>query len=143
MSGALNQVNPLLIPQVTSLPSDRARVERGGKVESKEGAEFQKILSSELDLGHLTNETLRPPLKFSQHASQRLQSRKIAMDDALMGKLNKAIDQAEAKGVDDTLVLTDSGAFIVNVKNRTVVTALDRNALAGNVFTNIDGAVVI
>ena len=60
-----------------------------------------------------------------------------------MRKLNEAIDKAAAKGLDDTLILTKDAAFIVSVKNRTVVTAMDRASLDGNVFTNIDGAVII
>lgn len=90
------------------------------------------------DLGQI-----RTPLKFSQHASQRLQERKIALDASTMARVNDAIDKAAAKGVEDTLVLTDRAALIVNTKNRTVVTAMDRNNLAGNIFTNIDGAVVV
>jgi flagellar operon protein len=82
-------------------------------------------------------------LKFSAHASQRLKDRKIDLDPATMAKLNEAIDKADAKGVQDTLVLTKDAALIVNVKNRTVVTAMDRSNLTGNVFTNIDGAVLI
>lgn len=74
---------------------------------------------------------------------QRLGDRKINLDPAMMGRMNDALDKAAAKGVEDTLVLTSDAAFIVNVKNRTVITALDRNSLNGNVFTNIDGAVVI
>lgn len=61
----------------------------------------------------------------------------------MWGKVSKALDQAEAKGLDDTLVLTGDAAFIVSVKNRTIVTALDKNSLTGNVFTNIDGAVIV
>jgi flagellar operon protein len=60
-----------------------------------------------------------------------------------MAKVNDAIDTADAKGVEDTLVLTRDAALIVSVKNRTVVTAMDRNSLNGNVFTNIDGAVIV
>lgn len=60
-----------------------------------------------------------------------------------MRKLNEAVDRAAAKGLDDTLILTKDAAFIVNVANRTVVTAMDRNSLDGNVFTNIDGAVIV
>ncbi|MBI3558119.1 MAG: hypothetical protein HY074_17785, partial [Deltaproteobacteria bacterium] len=83
------------------------------------------------------------PLKFSAHASARLQSRKLEMGPDQMRKLNDAIDKAAAKGLDDTLILTKDAAFIVSVKNRTVVTAMDRASLDGNVFTNIDGAVII
>jgi flagellar operon protein len=60
-----------------------------------------------------------------------------------MMKLNEAVDKAASKGLDDALILTKDAAFIVNVGNRTVVTAMDRSSLEGNVFTNIDGAVIV
>jgi flagellar operon protein len=60
-----------------------------------------------------------------------------------MMKVSDAVDKADAKGVEDTLVLTKDAALIVSVKNRTIITAMDRNQLTGNVFTNIDGAVIV
>ncbi len=60
-----------------------------------------------------------------------------------MGSIREAVEKAEAKGLEDTLILTKDAALIVNVKNKTVVTAMDREALRGNVFTNIDGAVIV
>ena len=57
--------------------------------------------------------------------------------------MNDAITKADSKGVQDTLILTDQAALIVSVPNRTVITAMDRGNLSGNVFTNIDGAVII
>ena len=86
---------------------------------------------------------LREPLKFSAHATQRLSERKIQLDGATLGRVNDALDKAAAKGVEDTLVLTPDAALIVSVKNRTVITAMDRSSLNGNVFTNIDGAVIV
>lgn len=86
---------------------------------------------------------IKQPLKFSAHASQRLSERKIQLDSATMSKVTDAIDRAEAKGIEDTLVLTNDAALIVNVKNRTVITAMDKQSLNGNVFTNIDGAVIV
>ncbi len=86
---------------------------------------------------------IKQPLKFSAHASQRLSERKIQLDAATMSKVSDAIDKAEAKGIEDTLVLTTDAALIVNVKNRTVITAMDKQSLNGNVFTNIDGAVIV
>jgi len=53
----------------------------------------------------------------------------------------KAVDKADAKGVKDTLIVMDRIAFVVNVKNRTVITALNSSEMKENVFTNIDGAV--
>ena len=43
----------------------------------------------------------------------------------------------------ESLVIVDSLAFIVNVPNRTVVTAMDRTESDDNIYTNIDGAVIM
>ncbi|MEO7163187.1 MAG: TIGR02530 family flagellar biosynthesis protein [Bdellovibrionia bacterium] len=126
--------SPFLYPNVTSIPGQTAVGDAERPQKKKEGSvsEFDEVLSQ-----------VRPPLKFSAHAFQRLKERNISLDPATMTKVNDAVDRAEAKGVEDTLILTKDAALIISVKNRTVITAVDRNALAGNVFTNIDGAVVI
>ncbi len=100
---------------------------------SSENLDFQRILES----------SIQAPLKFSAHAQSRLNSRQIQMGDEQMRQLSGAVDKAAAKGLDDTLILTKDAAFIVSVKNRTVVTAMDRSQMDGNVFTNIEGAVIV
>jgi len=55
--------------------------------------------------------------------------------------MNEAVNKASTKGVKDSLVIVDNMAFVVNVKSRTVITAVNNNELKDNVFTNIDGAV--
>jgi flagellar operon protein len=80
-------------------------------------------------------------LKFSKHAELRLQARNIKLTETQKGKMNDAVTKAEGKGVKDSLVIMDNLAFVVNVKSRTVVTAVDSRELKDNVFTNIDGAV--
>jgi len=57
--------------------------------------------------------------------------------------LENGVKQASEKGITESLVLVDSLAFIVNVPNKTVVTALDQTEANSNIFTNIDGAVII
>ena len=130
----------LLIPNVTSVPGQAGAVDKPlPKKPEGTKSEFDHVLetkSKDLD-------QVKAPLKFSSHASQRLTDRKIALDSKTMQKVNEAIDKAEAKGVEDTLVLTKDAALIVSVKNRTVITAMDREQLNGNVFTNIDGAVIV
>ena len=81
-------------------------------------------------------------LKFSKHAANRLSERNIELTDGLMGRLAAGTQAAGQKGINESLVMVDQLAFIVNVKNQTVITALDRNDSDGNVFTNIDGAVI-
>ncbi len=136
--------NTFLYPNVTSI-QNQAGVEREVKKKDGKPGEFDQIFDSVLGASSDQKDLsqMKVPLKFSVHASQRLRDRKIALDPATLAKLNDAVDKAEAKGIEDTLVLTSNAALIVNVKNRTVVTALDRNSALGNVFTNIDGAVII
>ncbi len=80
-------------------------------------------------------------VKFSKHAQMRLDSRNIKISDAQKQKISRALDKAEEKGVKDSLVMVDDIALVVNVRNRTVITAVNSNELKENVFTNIDGAV--
>lgn len=83
------------------------------------------------------------PLKFSKHASARLSERNISLSGAQLDRLNAGTQAAEKKGINESLVLMDQLAFIVNVKNQTVVTAMDQRETLQNVFTNIDGAVIV
>lgn len=82
-------------------------------------------------------------LKFSKHAVNRLSDRNIALTDAQNVRLENGVKQASEKGITESLVLVDSLAFIVNVPNKTVVTAMDQAETNSNIFTNIDGAVII
>ncbi len=80
-------------------------------------------------------------LKFSKHASERLVSRNIDLSEGQKERLNHAVKAAEAKGIKESLVMMDNLAFIVNVKNNTVVTAVTGGE--EKIFSNIDGAVVV
>ena len=81
-------------------------------------------------------------VRFSGHALERLQRRGIQMDDAALARLNGGVARAAAKGSRESLVLLDDTAFVVSVRNRTVVTAVDRDHMRDQVFTNIDSAVI-
>lgn len=82
-------------------------------------------------------------VKFSKHAANRLIDRNISLSNDQMERLNGAAKKASEKGIKESLVLVDSLAFIVNVPNNIVVTALDQSEAVDNVFTNIDGAVIV
>lgn len=60
-----------------------------------------------------------------------------------MARIESAVQKAAGKGAKDTLLLADNSALIVNVKNNTVVTVMDKNNLKDNVFTNIDSTIVL
>ena len=82
-------------------------------------------------------------LKFSKHATNRLSERNIELSDKMLNRLSAGMQAAGQKGINESLVMVDQLAFIVNVKNQTVITALDGSDKEGNVFTNIDGAVIV
>jgi len=82
-------------------------------------------------------------LKFSKHAANRLADRKIELTDGQLRRLSEGTAKAGAKGIRESLVIMDELAFIVNVPNNTVITAMSQTETEENVYTNIDGAVII
>lgn len=81
-------------------------------------------------------------VKFSRHASERMQSRGIAFNPQQLQRLESAIEQINSKGGRESLVMLDDTALVVSVKNDTVVTVVSKDQLKNNVFTNIDSAVI-
>ena len=81
-------------------------------------------------------------LKFSKHADNRLAERNISLTGEQMQRLTDGTNKARQKGIQESLVLVDELAFIVNIKNNTVVTAMNQGENDA-IFTNIDGAVII
>lgn len=86
---------------------------------------------------------LQDRLKVSGHAQTRLASRNIELGKDEWERVMAGVDKAAAKGAKDSLVMIDDIALVVSVKNRTVITAVDKDSLKDNVFTNIDSAVVV
>lgn len=80
-------------------------------------------------------------VKFSNHAIKRLESRNIQLSETDIEKIQSAVVKAELKGSKDSLVMMDNTAFIVNIPNKTVVTAMEVSGSNENVFTNIDSVV--
>jgi flagellar operon protein len=81
-------------------------------------------------------------LKFSNHALGRLSDRGVNLDDATAGRLTRAVQMADQKGSDQSLVLLDQLAFLVSVKNKTVITAVETANMKEGVFTKIDSAII-
>ena len=113
-------------------------VQRGSRMapDSKtDRTSFKKMFSREM--AQSCNVT------FSQHAHERLHSRGVELSEENLTKLAVAIDRAEAKGSRETLVLADDTAYVVSVKNRTVITVFDRDNLRDGIVTSIDSAVIL
>jgi len=128
----------------TGFPS--GGIVQGGSLPSP-GPSFKDTLkeASAVDLKKVANDAGlgEKGIKFSNHAIERMQSRGISFKADDMTKLNEAVDRAASKGSKDSLILMNDSALIVSVKNRTVVTVMDKTALKENVFTNIDSTIVM
>jgi len=111
-------------------------------LQSQQVGPQQKSAVSPADKSAFT-ELLENRLKVSSHAQTRLQSRDIQLDQSAWERVLGGVDKAAQKGAKESLVLIDDIALVVSVKNRTVITAVDRANLKENVFTNIDSAVVV
>jgi flagellar operon protein len=98
------------------------------------GPSFAPILDSQLQT---------QGVKFSQHALERLKARNITLSANDQANLEGAVNSVAMKGCKDSLVMMGDVALIVSIKNRTVVTAMDKSQMQGNVFTNIDSAVFL
>ena len=95
--------------------------------------EFKDLLAEKLQSSEL---------KFSSHATKRLAMRGIELTEKDLESLKNAIDLAESKGSRDTLVMHEKASFVVSVKNRTVITAIDDMSMKEKIVTNIDSAVL-
>ena len=127
-------IDPIYIPN----PIQTGRIDRPQQQKPATGkttdSPFARVLDQKLpDQG----------VKFSQHAQDRLRARNISFSANDLANLEGAVNSVAQKGGKESLVMMGDSALVVSIKNRTVVTAMDRAQMKGNVFTNIDSAVVI
>ncbi|MCI9164901.1 MAG: flagellar biosynthesis protein [Oscillospiraceae bacterium] len=80
---------------------------------------------------------------FSKHAMARAEERGIEVTDTLMGQLADSVERASAKGATNILAFDATRAFIINVPHGRVITTMSQEEMQENIFTNIDGAVLL
>lgn len=102
--------------------------------EGGDGA-FRELLEQKL--------TKESQVSFSKHAMERVMERGVDVSSDNIKRLNEGVKMAEEKGLKAPLILMDSTAFVVNIRNGKVVTVVNEDGLKGTVFTNIDGTVMI
>ncbi len=122
----------------TYFPSKPAGVTKQPAQLPKSDKPFDQWLKESLQIPKET-----PKLSFSQHALNRLQERGIVLGDQEIDRLEGAVQKAAAKGAKESLILMDNVAYVVNIANRKVITAVDDAHRKENVFTNIDSAVLV
>lgn len=118
------KLNPANRNNIGTNPADKAA-----------GVNFADILEKRIEE---TN-----TVKFSAHAVKRLEERSLMISANEIERLNNGVKQLDAKGSKNSLVLVDDTAFVVSVRNKTVITALDKQMSTNNVFTNIDSVAIV
>ena len=119
----------LLSPAAPIVAPERGTVPNGAGPLG--GAAFDQVLARRTS-----------PVQFSGHALQRIERRGIDTSPQTLARLEQGVERAAAKGARDSVVLVDGTAFVVSVKNKTVITAVDPAHMRDHVFTNIDSAVI-
>ncbi len=120
------------IEQMTNQYLDTAGKKRTSTVSQNTDVSFRQILEEK--------QAQTGELRFSKHANERLASRNIRLSTEQRERLEGGVNKASQKGIRDSLVMVDNMAFIVNVTNRTVITAVGEGDY--KIFTNIDGAII-
>ncbi len=87
--------------------------------------------------------TANNEIEFSKHAQQRVEERGIEISSELLTQLKNSVQKAHEKGAKNILAFDAERAFIINVVQNRVITAISQDEMQGNVFTNIDGAVLL
>ncbi len=132
-ASALNSVNAL--QQNTNIRTGENPLNNSAAANS-EGITFAEALKHEIEL--------RSRVGFSNHALKRIESRSIDIStNDRLARLNRGVEIAAQKGSEESLILVDSTAFVVSVKNNKVITTMSQEDIIGNIFTNIDSTVII
>ena len=127
-------INNRIIPGISGIGNVNSNVGANQSTGQSSGVSFEDLLQKQI---YDTKE-----VKFSKHAQSRLETRNINLTEEQTNKLNESVNKANTKGVKDSLVLVDDIAFVVNVKEKAVVTVMNKDEMKENVFSNIDGAVI-
>lgn len=124
----MSQLNPALIPP--GAVAGPAQAPPAKPAAPLKGPAFSEVLKKAGEV------------QFSNHAMQRVQRRGIDTGEGTLARLKDGVDKAASKGARDAVVFVDRSAFVVSVRNRTVITAVDSDHMKDHVFTNIDSAVI-
>jgi flagellar operon protein len=128
--------NQLNINNQRSTPLYNTQLGRNQVKNQENGATFIDLLQQ------LQKEDTAASVKISSHAQKRIQSREIQFDSTTLKTLDQVLEIGTQKGSKSTLVMAQNQAFILSIKDRTLVTALKQEEMNEYFFTNIDSVFV-
>ena len=111
----------------------------GGAPKTGTAGAFGQAMAKEL----AKCQTEEQRLAFSKHAITRAEQRGIEVTPALLEQLSGSVAKAQEKGATNILAMDAGCAFLINVPNARVITAITQDEMKENIFTNIDGAVFL
>lgn len=132
------QIKSMLIPHISKLPKSKGIDAKKGVEKNRDPNEFKNLLKE-----HIAPSEREKGIHLSTHAARRLRERNLEVDSSEFFKLKSAFQKLKQKGGQDSLIITDKAAYIVDVPNRKVVTAIDKGSIVDNVFTKIDSTVMV
>ncbi|MBD3182251.1 flagellar protein [Candidatus Poribacteria bacterium] len=91
----------------------------------------------------LKNQREKAEVKLSAHAQKRLKQNNINISPQDITKISNAAAKAEKKGSRESLMLLRDLALVVNISNRTVITAVEKTRQKDKIFTNIDSTIIL
>jgi len=121
--------------QSTTFSQKINTVSKNNKIETSQTNSFAGTLQQALQ----KNEKLI----VSKHAHIRLQERGITIDELQWNSISEKVNESKQKGVKEALVLLKDAALIVSAKNNTVITAMNRDEARSQIFTNINGTILM
>ena len=131
----MQEISPLQRAQAVLAGQSDTQTQPAASQPSGQSSDFGTLLQQKLDEGK--------GIAFSKHARQRVEQRGLEVTTSLLDRLADSVQKAQAKGAQTILALDGGQAFIINVPTSLVITAMDQNEMKENIFTNIDGAVIL
>lgn len=131
--------------QASRINSSNPLIQTLPKVQYNERSTIVGLQTHQDSFQDILNKTIEDnsELQFSKHASMRLKSRDIKISNEQMERIENGVTKAKAKGIKDSLVLVDNIALVVNTRKNIVITAMEQTQNDENIYTNIDGAVIV
>ena len=101
----------------------------------KVNVSFKEVLNNKIFQDNTIN--------FSDKASRNLHEINGSLTTDQMNRLELGLGKLKEKGVSSGVLLMDSTAFVLNVKNQTVMTTIGKNRIQENVFSNFDAFAIV